>query len=71
LAIDTADPTPDVELALSSAAFYGLRDQEARKTVQRLRGMVSRWRSIASNLQLPRAEIELFAQAFHSEALGN
>jgi serine/threonine-protein kinase HipA len=71
LAIDTADPTPDVELALSSASFYGIRTQDAKEIVQRVRGAVSRWQIIASTYQIPRAEIELLAQAFPSETGGS
>jgi serine/threonine-protein kinase HipA len=64
LAIDTTDPTPDVELALSTATFYGLGEREALEIVQRVLGVVSRWRVVAAMLHLPRTEMELLAQAF-------
>ena len=64
LAIDTGDATPDVELALSTAEFYGLDDNEAARILERVRAAVRDWRSVASSNRLPRAETELMAQAF-------
>jgi serine/threonine-protein kinase HipA len=64
LAIDTGDPTPDVGLALSTAEFYGLSDAQAGETLQRVRAAVNRWQTVAAGHRLPRAEIELLAQAF-------
>jgi serine/threonine-protein kinase HipA len=64
LAIDTSDPTPDVGLALSTAEFYGLSDAQAEEILARIRGTISRWKTAAVGHRLPRAEIELLAQAF-------
>ena len=64
LAIDTSDPTPDVNLALSTAEFYGLSDGQAGEILQRVRRAVSRWQTVAAIHHLSRAEIELMAQAF-------
>jgi serine/threonine-protein kinase HipA len=64
LAIDTNDPTPDVNLALATAEFYGLRLRDARDILQRVKTAVGRWRAIAAELRLPRSEIELLASAF-------
>jgi serine/threonine-protein kinase HipA len=64
LAIDTGDSTPDVELAMSTAEFYGLDNNDAGKILERMRAVVREWQSVASSNHLPRAEIELMAQAF-------
>jgi serine/threonine-protein kinase HipA len=64
LAIDTGDSTPDVELALSSADFYGLDGGEAGMILERVRAIVREWQSVAASNRLPREEIELMAQAF-------
>lgn len=70
LAIDSSDPTPDVALALSTAEFYGLKATQAAQIFQRTRESVSQWRSAATNLRLPRAEIESLARAFSSPPAG-
>jgi serine/threonine-protein kinase HipA len=64
LAIDTADSTPDLGLALSTAGFYGLDNGEAARISERVRAVIREWRSVATANRLPRAEIELMAQAF-------
>jgi serine/threonine-protein kinase HipA len=64
LAIDAGDSTPDVDLALSTAGFYGLSDGQARDILGRVKRAVSRWQTVAALNHLSRAEIELMAQAF-------
>jgi serine/threonine-protein kinase HipA len=64
LAIDASDPTPDVALALATAEYYGLSDAQARAVLEQVRHAVSRWQVVAGLHRLPRAEIELLAQAF-------
>lgn len=64
LAIDASDPTPDMDLALSTAEFYGLDQNEAQRIFQHTKAAVARWRTVAAELQLPRSETELLAQAF-------
>ncbi|MDR1279921.1 MAG: type II toxin-antitoxin system HipA family toxin [Opitutaceae bacterium] len=64
LAIDASDPAPDVELALSTAKYYGLRLPEAGAILNHVKTVVRRWRAVAAELQLPRAECELMTSAF-------
>jgi serine/threonine-protein kinase HipA len=64
LAIDASDPTPDVALALTTAEFYGLSAAQADKILRRVRTAANQWQTIAAARRLPRAEIELLAQAF-------
>jgi serine/threonine-protein kinase HipA len=71
LAIDSSDPTPDVALVLTTAAFYGLTVAQAGKILRRVQDAVGQWRTIATNHRLPRAEIELVAQAFPLPPVGS
>ncbi len=64
LAIDATDPTPDLNLALATAAFYDLTAAAGAAIVQRLQQTVGNWAAVAATHRLPRAEIELLAQAF-------
>jgi serine/threonine-protein kinase HipA len=64
LAIDAGDSAPDVDLALSTAEFYGLSDGQGREILERVKKAVSRWQTVAALNHLSRAEIELMAQAF-------
>jgi serine/threonine-protein kinase HipA len=66
LAIDSSDPTPDVALALATAKFYDLTAAQAGEILQRVRAAVGQWQAIATNHRLPRAEMELVAQAFRT-----
>jgi len=64
LAIDASDPSPDVELALSTAEFYGLKDAQAGEILRRVGEAVGGWRVVATTHHLPRAETEQLARAF-------
>jgi serine/threonine-protein kinase HipA len=64
LAIDSNDPTPDLGLAVATAGFYGLKTGQADRILKRVKAAVGTWRTVATNHRLPRAEIELVAQAF-------
>lgn len=64
LAIDTDDPTPDINLALSTAHFYGMKMEEAHAILGHVTGSVARWQEVATRLKLPRVETEQMAAAF-------
>lgn len=64
LAIDTSDTTPDLELALSTAEFYGLKAAEAQRIKDSVVTVVRTWSERARRLRLPRAETELMTNAF-------
>jgi serine/threonine-protein kinase HipA len=66
LAIDATDNTPDVELALATAEYYGLESAAARRILARVRRVVASWTEKAAALRLPREETELMAQAFRA-----
>ena len=57
--------------AISTAEFYGLTHAQAAKILQRAREAISRWRTVATNHRLPRAEIERMAQAFSLPPVGS
>ena len=64
LAIDANDPTPDVELAVATAPYYGIKESDARKNLKQIKKAVGSWKQHASALRLPREEVERMAVAF-------
>lgn len=64
LAIDTADTTPDIGLALATAPYYGLKATDARRVLHRVQEAIRSWKKRATALRLPREEIEWMARAF-------
>jgi serine/threonine-protein kinase HipA len=67
LAIDTDDPTPDVNRALETAAYYGLKPETAKGILASVKRAVSGWATAAKALRIPREEIERVAEAFRTE----
>ncbi|MBI1965935.1 MAG: type II toxin-antitoxin system HipA family toxin [Betaproteobacteria bacterium] len=64
LAIDEANATCDVEVALKTAGSYGLTAQQAADIVEEVRASVATWRGEASKLDISRAEQERLSAAF-------
>lgn len=62
LAIDERDHTGDVQLALESAAFYGLDAAAANAILAHVRTVLGTWREKASRLNLGRADLALLEQ---------
>lgn len=61
LALDDADPHPDIGAVLATAAFYRMTPDAANAEWQRLRGVLSTWNARAKRLGLDaeeRAELE-------------
>ena len=66
LAIDMDDPSPDVDLALSTAGYYGLGAPQAAEILHRVQAAVGEWRKAAAGLRLSREETDRMAKAFVS-----
>jgi serine/threonine-protein kinase HipA len=64
LAINEADTTCDVAIALEARADYGLSKAEAGEIVARATAAVASWRSEAGKLRIPQSEQDLMAAAF-------
>ncbi len=64
LTIDTADNRADFDLVLSVAEYFGVGTNAAHKRINEIVGTVSRWRSKARELGIPRPEIEQMSPAF-------
>jgi len=64
LLIDTHGASPDLNLAMATAEFYGLKQPQAREIAEATKQVVSTWRGVATSLKLPRVEIEQLAGAF-------
>lgn len=68
LNIDDVDNRPSLETVLNTAAFYGLTDDQARKTVEEVAAAVDGWRDMARQVRLAGADVEITAGAFSAHA---
>lgn len=64
LNIDDIDNRPSLETVLSTAAFYGLGEAQARQIVDEVVRVVDRWQDTARRMRISGADIELTAGAF-------
>ncbi|OWT61968.1 type II toxin-antitoxin system HipA family toxin [Candidimonas nitroreducens] len=64
LNIDDVDNRPSLETVLSTAAFYGLDDVQARKIVDDVVMVVDHWQDAARRMRISGADIDLTAGAF-------
>jgi serine/threonine-protein kinase HipA len=69
LAIDEADATASLDLALAVAPQYGLSKNDARSIAREVGKAVARWRQVAAKHDLTRAQIERMASAFEHDDL--
>lgn len=54
----------DFSLAIDVAQYAGIHKDEANKTVQHIKKVVSRWRNIATAYHISREEQEMMSMAF-------
>ncbi len=66
-AIDLDDTKADIEIALSVSGYFRLTPAEARSEVTAVSEATSRWQREATDLDLPRREIDLMAEAFETD----
>jgi serine/threonine-protein kinase HipA len=64
LAIDFSDSTPDVELALSTAEYYGVKTREASSLLETIKKEIRSWKTVARQYKISSEEIDLMVQAF-------
>jgi serine/threonine-protein kinase HipA len=64
LAINEVETTCDVSIAMDARRDYGLTAQQADHVLQEVQATVRGWRSVASQLHIPRVEQDLMASAF-------
>ena len=64
LNVSEADNALDLELALSVAHLFRLKNDEANAIIARVRSVVSKWRNLANGLGISRREQEAYAPAF-------
>jgi len=64
LNIDDADNRPNLQLVLSTAAFYGLTPDRARQVMEEVATAVDGWQEAARRAGIARADVELTASAF-------
>jgi serine/threonine-protein kinase HipA len=64
LNIDDVDNRPSLDTVLSTAAFYGLDDVQARRIANDVVMVVDRWQDVARRMLISSADIDLTAGAF-------
>jgi serine/threonine-protein kinase HipA len=64
LNIDDVDNRPSLQTVLSTAAFYGLADVQARQIVDEVVMVVDHWQEAARKMRISGADIDLTAGAF-------
>lgn len=64
LNIDDADNRPNLQLVLSTAAFYGLAQERAVQIIEEVATAVDGWQEAARRAGIARADVELTAGAF-------
>jgi len=70
LAIDESDTTASFDTALAVAPAFGIaRVEDARAMGKRVAGAVAKWRAVAAEQGIGRAEVERMASAFEHEDL--
>ena len=64
LFIDSVDSTPDLNLALTTAPYHGLKKTEAEGILNQVRAVVQTWRAEAASIGLSQTETAAMARAF-------
>ncbi|MDZ7846463.1 MAG: hypothetical protein U5L96_06690 [Owenweeksia sp.] len=67
LNISEDDNTLDLDLAREVATYFRLKDNVAKQIIEETTRVVSNWRELAANYNIPRDEVELMAGAFATE----
>jgi serine/threonine-protein kinase HipA len=67
--IDTEDGTASLDLALSVAGYFNLSLAPARKIAGEVGAAVSRWRRVATQVGLRKAELDRMSSAFNHDDL--
>ena len=67
LNITLTDNALDLEIALEVAGEFRVRKDRANEIIKLAKASVSKWRSVAEKIKLPKAEQELLANAFITE----
>ena len=68
-AIDLIDPTASLELAINSASYFDLDNQQAKAIIKEEAAVVALWRKEALKFQIKKDEIDRMASAFEHEDL--
>ncbi len=66
-AIDMDDPTASIDLALRTADYYGLKQEEAKDIARQVARAVAHWRGEAAQLGVSVREVARMASAFEHE----
>lgn len=64
LAINEAETTCDISIAMDTSKSYGLSVDDSRRILKEVQIAVSEWQKEATRLEIPKAERDMMAQAF-------
>jgi serine/threonine-protein kinase HipA len=65
LAINEVETACDISIAMEASRDYGLSGREAGDVLKQVQDAVASWREEATRLNIPKAEQDLMASAFH------
>jgi serine/threonine-protein kinase HipA len=68
-AIDLADSTASLDIALDTASYHELEAQDAKRIVKEVAASVSQWRETALKYKISKAEVTRMASAFEHDDL--
>lgn len=64
LALDEANRSPDLSVAIETAPLYRLKESQAQRIVSEVRAALETWRRFAHEIELPDEEVDTLAAAF-------
>jgi serine/threonine-protein kinase HipA len=68
LNIDDVDNRPSLQNVLTTAAFYGLTQEQGKQIVEEVASVVDGWERLALQAGIARGDLELTAGAFSAHA---
>ena len=64
LAIDESDNRPDLDTAIETAAYYGLKEAVATTMIEEIRRVVKKWPELERKVGIAKADISMMGSAF-------
>ena len=64
LAIDESDNRPDLDTAIETTAYYGLKEAVATTMIEEIRRVVKKWPELERKVGIAKGDISLMGSAF-------
>ena len=68
-AIDLVDPTASIDLAISTADYFGLEKSQVKKIIKEVGAATASWHKEATRFKIKKEEISRMASAFEHKDL--